>query len=109
MSTVESVLRVLRREDDFWRVEGARLFAAVVRREEGAREEVRLVTAVITLVSLASSSDGVGDGDATTFRLRLGELCTGLETGTADADLRVPATEFRVTLAMLTVRFLIFS
>lgn len=103
ISAVERVFRVVRRVGCL--VDDTRPLA-VDRR--GARElivEVTVevdfvVTAVIMLVSLPSSSDS-GGGDAITFRLRLGEDWTGLETGTADADRRVPAVvEVRVALTI---------
>ena len=73
----------------------------LVARRGGAREltvEVTVevdfvVTVVIMLVSLSSSSDCSEGGDGTVLRLRLGDDCAGLETGTADAERRVPAVD----------------
>jgi len=102
-AAVERVFRVVRRVG--CRLDDTRPLA-VDRR--GARElivEVAVdvdfvVTAVMMLVSLPSSSDS-GGGEGITFRLRLGDDCTGLETGTADADRRFPAVEVRVDLTMV--------
>ena len=72
---------------------------------EGAREETVdvdfVVTAVMMEVSLSlplsSSSEDSGGGVCwIVLRRRLGEEATGLETGTADAERRVPAVDVRV-------------
>jgi hypothetical protein len=78
---------------------------------EGAREETVemvdfVVTAVMTEVSLSlpasSSEDSGGGGEGfTVLRRRLGEEATGLETGTADAERRVPAVDVRVVRTIL--------
>jgi hypothetical protein len=63
------------------------------------------VTAVMMLVSLPSSSSDSGGGEGITFRLRLGDDWTGLETGTAEADRRVPAVDVRVDLTIVAALF----
>jgi hypothetical protein len=83
-------------------VEDRRRLVVVVRRVEGAREDTVevdfVVMAVMTLVSLSfSSEDSSGGGDGIIFRRRLGEDWTGLETGTAAAERRVPTRDVRVT------------
>jgi hypothetical protein len=108
ISAVERVFRVVRRVG--CRVDDTRPLAAERR---GARElivEVTVdvdfaVTAVMMLVSLPSSSSDSGGGEGITFRLRLGDDWTGLETGTADADRRVPAVDVRVDLTIVAAVF----
>ena len=103
ISAVDKVLRVVRRVGCL--ADETRPPLAVDRR--GARELIvdvtvdvdLVVAAVMMLVSLPSSSES-GGGEGITFRLRLGEDWTGLETGTADADRRVPAVEVRVALTI---------
>jgi len=74
-SAVERVFRVLRRAVDCLTAD-ALLLAAVVLRDDGAADRTvdveRVVTVVITLVSLSSSSDS-GGGEGIVFRRRLGE------------------------------------
>lgn len=108
ISVVESVFRVVRRavvclvDDTLPFVAAADLLGALELIAEVAVEVDLVVTLVIILVSLPSSSDS-GGGDGITFRRRLGEDWTGLETGTADADRRVPAVEVRVALTIFAV------
>jgi hypothetical protein len=105
-----SVERVVRRADVRVAVEERR--PAVVRaveRRAGAREDtVEVVFAVMVVrtevsLSLSSSSDSSsGGGERIVFLRRLGEDCTGEETGTAEAERRVPATaDVRVWRAIL--------
>lgn len=75
-SAVERIFRVFRRAVDC-RVEvDVRPLAVVVLRDEGAIDRTvdvdRVVTVVMTLVSLPSSSDS-GGGEGIVFRRRLGE------------------------------------
>ena len=101
--------RVVRRADCRVAVvaeEERRVARVVVRRVEGPREDTVdvdfVVIAVMTLVSLSlSSSDSSGGGEGiVVFRRRLGDDWIGLETGTAEAERRVPATASRVARAM---------
>jgi len=64
-----------------------------------------VVVAVIMLVSLSlSSSESSGGTEGiVVFRRRFGDDWTGLETGTAEAERRVPATEDRLARAILDV------
>lgn len=100
---MERVFRVVRRVG--CRVDDTRPLAVDRRGARKLTVEVTvdvdfIVTAVMMLVSLPSSSDS-GGGEGITFRLRLGDDWTGLETGTADADRRVPAVEVRVDLTIV--------
>ena len=102
---VVNVARVLRRVD--CRVDEARPF--VVRRE-GAREETVDVDFVVSEVmmevslALASSSSESGGGEGlTVLRRRFGEEAMGLETGTAEAERRVPAVEVRVARTIVEI------
>jgi hypothetical protein len=77
-------------------------------RREGAREDTVdvdfVVTAVMMEVSLSSSSEDSGGGDGwIVLRRRFGEEATGLETGTADAERRVPAVEVRVARTIVGI------
>ena len=78
-------------------------------RREGAREETVdvdfVVTAVMMEVSLSSSSEDSAGGDGwIVLRRRLGEEATGLETGTADAERRVPAVDVRVARTIFGIK-----
>jgi hypothetical protein len=104
------VARVVRRAEVRVAVVEERRPAVVraVERRAGAREDTVeadfVVMAVRTEVSLSlSSSDSCsGGGERIVFLRRLGDDCTGEETGTAEAERRVPATaEVRVWRAIL--------
>lgn len=106
------VERVVRRAEVRVAVVDERRPAVVraVERRAGAREDTVeadfVVMAVRTEVSLSlssSSSDSCsGGGERMVFLRRLGDDCTGEETGTAEAERRVPATaEVRVWRAIL--------
>ena len=87
-------------------VEERRATRVVVRRVGGTREDTVevdfVVVAVIMLVSLSlSSSESSGGREAiVVFRRRFGDEWTGLETGTAEAERRVPAAADRLARAI---------
>ena len=111
ISVVVRVERVVRRVDCRVAVvaDERRAARVVVRRVEGTREDTVevdfVVVAVIMLVSLSlSSSESSGGTEGiVVFRRRFGDDWTGLETGTAEAERRVPATEDRLARAILDV------